>query len=124
MASSDHYARVAVTIEDPGDLVRAISVIQDSDIGEIVGVKNGYRKDAFVPVSEYRHFCILVRYPLPRDYNTKYGKLPKGSTMIIELQILLNRYLENKLTTSIAYKIRRAKDWDALTGDFKKYLSR
>merc|ERR1711879_365580 len=118
------YCRVACTVKKPADLCRAVKAIRESNIGEVVGLKNGYAQDAYVPVSQYRDLKMLVRYTLPREIKTDYGTSPKNSTMVVEVQLLLEKYLDNKLTTSIAYKVRRAKDFVALTEDFYKYLSR
>merc|ERR1719336_3111807 len=101
-------------------------------VGEVVGLKNGMSPKSEPPDSGYRHVALLVRHTLradvdgvtdPRD-GTKLGKAPKGATMVCEVQLLLEKYLENKLTTSCSYKVRRAADWETLCKDFNKYLGR
>merc|ERR1712083_182378 len=57
------YSRVSVTVDDPGTLVKAMKAI--SELGEVVGVKNGMLPGAFVPPSGYRDAKILLRFPLP-----------------------------------------------------------
>merc|ERR1712130_300860 len=94
------------------------------------GVKNGMRRDFEPPVSGYRDVKLLIRFPLPRDITgacqehdgRKYREtFPKGMKFVCEIQFLLEKYLENKLTSSTRYKIRRAADWISLVKDFKKY---
>merc|ERR1712152_102689 len=42
--------------------------------------------------------------------------------MIVEVQLLLTRWLSTKKTSAFGYKIRRARSWKNLCEDFEKYL--
>ena len=72
------------------------------------GIKNGYSKNFKPPKSHYRDLKVIVRFPLPRDVKIQFKIMPKGTKLVAEIQLLLSRYLKNKLTTSTGSQKRRA----------------
>merc|ERR1739845_232773 len=82
----------------------------------VVGLKNGYKPDAFVPASGYRDFKLLVKHTFHAEKFKQwsaYGSpmIPDGKvTMICEIQLILREWLECKKGSSLPYKVRRAAD--------------
>jgi len=122
------YCRCSVTCKTPDDLVNTIAKLKKSL--DVVGTKNGYSPEAFVPPSGYRDAKVIVRLTVsedimlqkPGDADKKEVTVPKGTAFLCEIQLVLEAWVENKKASSLHYKLRRAKDFYALASDFQKYL--
>jgi len=130
----DAVARVAKRFEVVGVVRRFLSFPKSQQSFPFLHTqKNGMRRDFKPPVSGYRDLKLLIRFPLPRDVegacqdilgDKHTAKFQKGTKFVCEIQFLLEKYLENKLTSSTRYKIRRAANWGSLVSDFRKYIKR
>merc|ERR1719336_242215 len=78
------YARVAITVKEPGDLARAVRAVDKNPLFEVTSLKNGYSPSFEPPSSGYRHLAVLARFALPRRIDAvapeDYGRYPKGTS--------------------------------------------
>ena len=111
------YVRVSALFATAEDLVRGVTAVMEHF--KVVGMKNGFRKDAFVSSSGYRDLKLLVeikstkpiQVDLPFTLGYEQPNMPKGTRMIAEIQFVLEKWMDCKKTTSTSYKIRRAQNW-------------
>jgi len=110
------FARCSITVASAREVLEVMSIIKS--VYPVVCVKNGYSSKFRVTGSGYRDLKLLVEVefddlPIPCEKQKK--------TMICEIQILCNEWYKNKITTSISYKILRAKSLCDLFYDCEKY---
>jgi ppGpp synthetase/RelA/SpoT-type nucleotidyltranferase len=114
------FARCSVEVRTASDVFEVKKLVEDRF--KVVAVKNGYNSNVHVKGSGYRDIKILVEV----EYNNlKFEKIPamnEKTVFICEIQIVCAAWLENKKSTSLPYKILRAKNLRALFKDFKKYI--
>merc|ERR1711879_1106112 len=83
------FLRISVAVSEPSDVLRVVELLRAKM--DVKGLKNGFRQDAFVPPSGYRDVKLLVMFG------------PEGEQMIVEIQVVLEKWLVNKKETSVLY---------------------
>merc|ERR1712080_451902 len=98
------YCRVSVSCDTPLDVLSTLAAIRN--FFEVVSVKNGFRAEGdAVPASGYRQVQVLAvlgfeeRAAFPEGLK-ELGILPTDK-LIVEIQILLTLWLNNKRMTSL-----------------------
>jgi len=118
------YARISVAVKEPDHVVRCVERLKETF--NVCGVKNGFSDEAICPPSGYRDVKVLAKLTPSQISRTKPGQIEGEAerNFVFEIQIVLERWLKNKMETSILYKIRRAADPKRLQDDFSKYLKK
>jgi len=112
------FARCSIEVPTAGDLLKVKELFEEQL--EVVSVKNGYREDHKVKGSGYRDLKLLVKVDFLK---LKLKDIAKGkTTMICEIQLICKPWLDNKITSSMSYKVLRANTFRELLNDFSKYL--
>jgi len=112
------FARCSITVASAREVLEVMHVIESEY--PVVCIKNGYSSKFRVTGSGYRDLKLLVEVEFD-DLSTGIPCEKQKKTMICEIQILCNEWYENKITTSISYKILRAKSLCDLFYDCEKY---
>jgi len=116
------FARCSICVPDAADVIKVWNIIQKQFT--VICVKNSYNTKFKVKGSGYRDMKLLVEVTFD---NLKLGGVPKvqpKTTLICEVQILCQKWLENKKSTSLSYKILRALTLRDLFQDAAKYVER
>jgi len=114
-------ARCSITVPEAGDVIDAKRIIQKQF--SVICVKNGFNSNYRVKGSGYRDLKLLIEVEFNNLELRGIFKSQK-KTLICEIQIISQAWLRNKKTTSISYKILRAKTFRDLLYDFAKYGKR
>merc|ERR1719317_1723730 len=116
------FARCSITVPGAGDVLQVKRIIEEKF--PVICVKNSYNSKFHVKGSGYRDLKLLIEVAFE---DLQLGRVPKvqsKTTLICEVQILCQAWLENKKTTSISYKILRALSLRNLFCDTAKYVRR
>jgi len=114
------FARCSITVPDAGDIMEVKHLIEKQF--PVVCVKNGYHSEVRVKGSGYRDLKLLVEVEFNDLVLDGVTRANPKTTLICEIQILCQAWLENKKTTSMSYKILRAKCLRDLLNDAAKYV--
>merc|ERR1712154_75859 len=96
------YARVSVAFSSPEAMLAGMKALKTKLGKGFAGVKNGLRMDFKPPASGYRDMKLVSWFSVDADIKLKDGKtFPKGSQMLVEIQLLLQEWLINKRATSV-----------------------
>jgi len=90
----------------------------------VVCLKNGYNSKFHVKGSGYRDLKLLVEVEFDNLFLKKVPLVQPKTKLICEIQLICEKWLENKKTTSLSYKVLRARSLVELLTDFSKYLDR
>jgi len=112
-------ARCSITVPSARDVLEVKHMIELEF--PVVCVKNGYSSDFHVTGSGYRDLKLLVEVEFEDLELAGIPRKDRNTTLICEIQILCNKWYENKKTTSISYKILRARSLCDLFYDCEKY---
>jgi len=116
------FARCSICVPDAADVIKVTNYIKNKF--SVICVKNSYNTKFKVKGSGYRDMKLLVAVAFD---NLKLGGVPRvqpKTTLICEVQILCQKWLENKKSTSLSYKILRALTLRDLFQDAAKYVER
>jgi len=117
-------ARVSVTFNQPLNLVGFVKQVETSSFFEILSIKNLFHENVMVKPSGYRDLKILVKFSCPtsqfRDF-FKSNNIPETMSFVCELQCILEKWEENKIKTSLSYKLLRPDNINDCLIDFRKY---
>ena len=116
------YARVSVEVPTAGDALDVKKLVEDHF--EVVCLKNGYNLNEQVKGSGYRDMKLLVKVEFDDLGLKKIPNMGKKTILICEIQVICKAWLENKITTSLPYKVLRSETLKQLCKDFSKYLFR
>jgi len=115
------FARCSIIVPDARELLKVKKLLEEHF--KIVCVKNGYNSDISVKGSGYRDVKLLVEVEFDgldlRNIPQVGGKIK----LICEIQLVCEKWLKNKKTTSLSYKVQRATKLQYLLNDFAKYLN-
>jgi len=112
------FARCSITVPSARDVLEVKRMIELEF--KVVCIKNGYSSNFRVTGSGYRDLKLLVEVEF-EDLDLAGMHKERQTTLICEIQILCDRWFENKKTTSISYKILRAHSLCDLFYDCEKY---
>jgi len=118
-------ARVSVTFKKPAELITFVNTVNDSSLFEILAVKNLFREEVQVKPSGYRDLKLLVKFSCSTSKFQrlfKQGNFPEKMSFICEIQCLLEKWIKNKIHTSLSYKLLRAGNINDCLLDFRKYI--
>jgi len=115
------FARCSIIVPDATALLEAKQLIEDRF--SVVCVKNGYNVNYKVKGSGYRDMKLLVEVEFDNLKLKGVAQVEQTTTLICEVQLLCKKWLENKKTTSLSYKVLRASKLLQLFSDFAKYLT-
>jgi len=113
------YARCSITVPSAQEVLQVKHMIELEF--PVVCVKNGYSSNFHVTGSGYRDLKMLVEVDFEDLQLAGIPRKDRNTTLICEIQILCNKWYENKKTTSISYKILRARSLCDLFYDCEKY---
>jgi len=116
------FARCSIVVRDAGELLKAKKVIEEKF--KVVCVKNGYNADVQVKGSGYRDFKMLVEVEFDELNLKEVAQAQKTIEFICEIQLICKKWLLNKVTSSLSYKILRARNLKEFLDDFSKYPKR
>ena len=91
---------------------------------KVVCVKNGYSSGVQVKGSGYRDLKFLVEVEFDKLNLRKVPQVQGKIKLICEIQVICDKWLRNKKTTSLSYKVLRASSLKEFLDDFAKYLDR
>jgi len=114
------FARCSINVPDAKELLKVKKIIEEHF--KVVCVKNGYNADVRVKGSGYRDMKLLVEVEFDRLDLQKVPRKQGKINMICEIQLMCKKWLTNKKTTSLSYKVLRASNLQSLLDDFAKYL--
>jgi len=116
------FARCSITVPDAGDVLKVKTIIEEQF--STICIKNSYNSKETVKGSGYRDLKLLIEVEFDDlEFGGVIRAQPK-TTLICEVQVLCQAWLENKKTSSISYKILRAQSLRELLYDAAKYLKR
>jgi len=118
------FARCSINVPSAKDVLNVKRIIEQDKKFTIVSVKNGYSKNFQVKGSGYRDLKLLVKVEFDNLVLRGIPNVEPKTVLICELQILCEKWLDNKRTTSLSYRILRAKVLNSLFKDFSKYRTR
>merc|ERR1719397_248847 len=113
------FARCSITVPGAPEVLEAKRLIQEHF--KVVCIKNGYNSEVRVKGSGYRDLKLLIEVEFNGLELDGVAKVQPKTTLICEVQILCEAWLENKKTTSMSYKILRAQSLCDLLYDAAKY---
>jgi len=113
------FARVSITVPGAAEVLEAKRLIQEHF--KVVSLKNGYNSKVQVKGSGYRDLKLLIEVEFDDLRLGGVARVQPKTTLICEVQILCQAWLNNKKTTSISYKIQRAQTLSDLFYDAAKY---
>jgi len=116
------FARCSIVVPTARHLLKVKQILEQNEKLSVVCVKNGYKSDYRVKGSGYRDMKLLVKVEFNELGLNGITKFQQKTTMICEIQLLCNTWLENKKTTSLSYKVLRANKLKDFFSDFSKYL--
>jgi len=116
------FARCSITVPDAEDVMKVKHIIEQQF--SVISVKNCYNPNFPVKRSGYRDLKLLIEMEFDALQLDGVPNLEPNPKFICEVQILSEAWLHNKKTTSMAYKILRAKCLRDLFYDAAKYVKR
>jgi len=114
-------ARCSIVVPSPTELFKVKSLIEEQEQFTVVSIKNGYNKNFKAKGSGYRDLKIIVKVEFEDLLLKGIPKVEPKTVLLCEVQILCEKWLRNKKTTSLSYKILRAESLNDLFKDFAKY---
>jgi len=114
------FARCSVTVSSASDVLMVKEILEESFL--VVCVKNGYNTSVHVKGSGYRDLKLLIEVEFDHLKLENVPQVRPKTKLICEIQIICEAWLENKITTSLSYKILRATNLKGLLSDFSKYV--
>jgi len=118
------FARCSIDVPSAKDVLNVVKIFQENENFKVLSLKNGYGKNFKVKGSGYRDLKLLVEVKFDNLVLKGIPNVEPETILICELQILCEKWLVNKKTTSFSYKILRARTLRALLKDFAKYRGR
>merc|ERR1719193_338713 len=100
------FARCSIIVRDAGELLKVKKVVEEKFT--VVCVKNGYNADVQVKGSGYRDFKMLVEVEFDELNLKDVPQSQKRIKFICEIQLICEKWLRNKVTSSLSYKVLRA----------------
>jgi len=114
------FARCSIILPDASELLKTKELLKEHF--KIVCVKNGYSSDNPVKGSGYRDIKLLVEVEFDNLILRKVPQVEGKINLICEIQLMCEKWLQNKKTTSLSYKVLRARNLKEFLSDFAKYL--
>jgi len=114
------FARCSIVVPSASQLLKVKKLIEERF--SIVALKNGYSSAINAKGSGYRDLKLLVKVQFD---NLKLGNIPiveDKIELICEIQLICEKWLQNKKTTSLSYKVLRSTNLRNFLSDFAKYL--
>ena len=119
-----NFARCSINVPDAKDVLNVKRMVEKDRKFTIVSVKNGYSKRFYVTSSGYRDLKLLVKVEFDNLELRGIPNVESKTILVCELQILCEKWLDNKKITSLSYKILRAETLNSMFEDFAKYRTR
>jgi len=116
------FARCSITVHSAREVLMVKKLIEESFL--VVCVKNAYNANVEVKGSGYRDLKLFIQVEFDYLNLKNVPQVTPKTKIICEIQILCETWLENKLTTSLSYKILRAANLRELLSDFSKYVEK
>jgi len=117
------FARCSINVENASDLLKGKKILEK--YFNVVQVKNNYSSECQAKGSGYRDCKLIVEVEFE---NLKLNDVPniksQKTKMLCEIQLVCKKWLQNKKTTSLSYKVIRARNFLDLLLDFGKYLKK
>ena len=113
------FARCSIVVKSASDLLQVKRSIEERF--PVVALKNGYRSDREAKGSGYRDLKLLVQVEFDKQQLASL-EFAQNIVMICEVQLICDRWLGNKKSTSLSYKVLRSTNLRNLLRDFAKYL--
>ena len=114
------FARCSITVPGAADVMKAKRIIEENF--PVICVKNSYNSEHHVKGSGYRDLKLLIEVEFDDLRFDGVISAQQKTTLICEIQIVSKTWLNNKITTSISYKILRAGSLCGLLYDAAKYV--
>jgi len=114
------FARCSIVVESARNLLEVKQLIEKQF--PVVGLKNSYSLEYQVKGSGYRDLKLLVPVEFDKMELSDHCQFKENIVLICEVQLICNKWLCNKKTTSLSYKVLRATCLRDLLRDFAKYL--
>ena len=114
------FARCSIVVKSARDLLEMKKLVEERF--EVVGLKNGYSSYKAAKGSGYRDLKLLVLVEFDAPQLRKLSQFDDNIVMICEIQLICDKWLDNKKTTSLSYKVLRSVNLRNLLRDFAKYL--
>jgi len=114
------FARCSIVVKSARDLLEMKKLVEERF--QVVGLKNGYSSDKAAKGSGYRDLKLLVLVEFDAPQLRKLSQFDENIVMICEVQLICDKWLDNKKTTSLSYKVLRSVNLRNLLRDFAKYL--
>jgi ankyrin repeat protein len=114
------FARCSITVPGADDVIKVWRIIEKQF--QVICVKNSYNSKVHIKGSGYRDLKLLIEVEFDHLQLDGVPKAQPKTTLICEIQILCQAWLENKRSTSMSYKILRALTLRDLLLDASKYV--
>ena len=116
------FARCSITVPGAADVMKAKRIIEENF--PVICVKNSYNSEHHVKGSGYRDLKLLIEVEFDDLQFDGVISAQQKTTLICEIQIISKTWLNNKITTSLSYKILRAVSLYGLLYDAAKYVKK
>lgn len=117
------WARCSINVDNASDLLKVKEVLEKCF--NVAQIKNDYSSKSLAKGSGYRDYKLIVEVEFE---NLKLEGVPNvgldKTKMLCEIQLICKKWLDNKKTTSLSYKVIRALSFRDLLLDFGKYLKK